>query len=126
MGYRFHLSCWNGDLTKVEWEARVAATEATFLVVLNLDASVDAVNEFKQFLKTITAETVGWVPITSSTWLITAPGVQLEQMFKICVDSFPVQRHSFTVVELATGEGLAFDPKERIVYEVYPPGKLKE
>lgn len=118
---RFHIGTMNADLSRETWSASVAEVKADFLLAINAnrkgrDAKLDA--SYAELLHALKRETTGAVAITGSTWLINAK-MQLEALFRLVVDHLGIAHHAYTLIQLQSGDGLAFDPEAGAVYEIF-------
>jgi hypothetical protein len=118
---RFHLSVWNKDMTRIEWEAAKVSTGGTFLVAIDLQMGgidPDIAKNYEASIRALSEGARGRQSISQNIWLFDKDD-QLEGMFQTLVDTLGVN-HSFSVVELGTGEGLGYSAKRREVYEIAP------
>jgi len=84
----------------------------------------DIAANYEAVLRELSEGTRGRQDLSQFVWLFDKDE-QLEVMFKVLVNHLGAMHHNFTVVELATGEGLGYNAKRRVVYEI-SSGKRRE
>ena len=116
---RFYIGKWTGD--KVLWNAANNAAEGNFLITFDLafDAPDEDIGKrYRAALAKLAEAASGQRQLSPFTWLF-ALDAKLTEVFQTIVDHVGVDYHSYTAVDLKSGEGLAYDADKRVVCEFY-------
>lgn len=102
------------------WRAKNATVEGNYLVTVTLGFGQDAnpAEKFKAALVKLGREATLGKQLSKYCWLF-ALDLRLNVVMQTLVDHLGVDHNSFTVVDLKSGEGLAYDAEKRIVSEFY-------
>ena len=114
---RFYIGKWSGD--KVVWNAANSAAEGNFLVTFDLafDAPDEDIGKrYRAALAKLGEAAREHRELSPFTWLF-ALDAKLNEVFQTIVDHIGVDYHSYTAVDLESGEGLAYDADKRMVCE---------
>ena len=104
------------------WKASNVATEGNILVTVELSfAGQDAkpLDRYKAALLELDKEATKRRQLAKYSWIF-ALETPLTDVFQTLVNHLGVEFHSYTVADLASGEGLAYDAEKRVVCEFYP------
>ena len=116
---RFYIGLTQDE--KELWKASNVAAEGNFLVTVELSfAGHDPkpVERYKTALLALDKDATQRRQLSNYCWVF-ALDARLVDVFQILVDHLGVQHHSYTAVDLRSGEGLAYDAEKRVVCEFY-------
>ena len=116
---RFYVGLTVDD--KEVWKASNVAVEASYLVSAELSFSGQdpkPAERFKAALVALGKEATHGKQLSRFCWVF-ALEARLNDVFQTLVDHLGVEHHSFTAVNLKSGEGLAYDAEKRAVCEFY-------
>jgi hypothetical protein len=116
---RFAIAIFDKDVKNIVWQAENEAVEGQFLVAFDFGLAVDdkLPERYKDALLELTEKATARQDLSERMWLFSAD-LSLNQVFQIFVNNLGVEHHCYSVTELATGEGLAYNAKRRVVYEI--------
>jgi hypothetical protein len=116
---RFYVGLTDKD--KEIWKASNVAAEANFLVSVELSFSGQdgkPSERFKAALLALGRDAAQGRQLSKYAWVFALES-QLNDVFQLLVDHLGVEHHSYTAVDLKSGEGLSFDAERRVVAEFY-------
>lgn len=116
---RFYIGHSEGD--KEIWKASNVAAEANFLITVELSfAGQDPkpTERYKAALLALGQAATQRRNLSKYTWIF-ALDSRLTEVFQTLVDHLGVEHHSYTAVDLRSGEGLSYDAEKRVVCEFY-------
>ncbi len=116
---RFYIGLTAGE--KEIWKATNVAAEGNFLITVELSfAGLDPkpVERYKAALVALGKDATNRRQLSKYCWVF-ALDARLVDVFQILVDHLGVEHHSYTVADLKSGEGLAYDAEKRVVCEFY-------
>jgi hypothetical protein len=116
---RFYVGKWEGD--KAVWNAGNATAEGNFLVTFDLafDAPDEDIGKrYRAALAKLEEAASVRRELSAFTWLF-ALDAKLNDVFQTIVDHLGVDYHSYTAVDLKSGEGLSYDAEKRVMCEFY-------
>ena len=91
------------------WKATNAAAEGNFLITIELSAQDPrSAERYKAALTTLDRDAAKRRQLSKYAWIF-ALEARLNDVFQILVDHLGVEQHSYTAVDLKSGEGLSFD-----------------
>jgi hypothetical protein len=108
------------DLTKPVWIAENKPVQGRFLVTLDLGlGAVDpkVADAYKEALQSLNKSATARQDLSQYIWIYTS-ALSLEEMFQTLVHSFGSTHHNYSAIDLTCGEGLAYNAKRRVVYEI--------
>jgi hypothetical protein len=104
------------------WRAStVAAAECNFLVTVELSVSGQdpkPTERCKAALLALGKSTAARWNLSRYSWVFSLD-CGLNEVFQTLIDHLGVEHHSYTAVDLRSGEGLSFDAEKRVAYEFY-------
>ena len=114
---RFYIGREEG--AKEIWRASNVALEANRVVTVDFGSvSEGGPERFKAALVKLARNASAARSVSSNTWIFELDS-KLNEDFQILVDHLGVEDHSYTIVDLRSGEGLSYDAKNRVVCEYY-------
>ncbi|MBI4192104.1 MAG: hypothetical protein HY525_16385 [Betaproteobacteria bacterium] len=116
---RFYIGHSEGD--KEIWKASNVAAEANFLITVELSfAGQDPkpAERYKAALLALGKDATKRRPLSKYCWIFSLDS-KLIEVFQTLVDHLGVEHHSYTAVDLKSGEGLSYDAEKRLVCEFY-------
>ena len=116
---RFYIGLTAGE--KEIWKATNVAAEGNFLVTVELSFAgqdLKPVERYKAALVALGKDATNRRQLSKYCWVF-ALDARLVDVFQILVDHLGVEHHSYTVADLKSGEGLAYDAEKRVVCEFY-------
>jgi hypothetical protein len=116
---RFYIGKWAGE--KSLWNAANATAEGNFLITFDFafDAPGDDIGKrYRAALAKLGEGAREQRELSAFTWLF-GLDAKLNEVFQIMVDQIGVDYHSYTAVDLNSGDGLAYDADKRVVCEFY-------
>ena len=112
----------HGEQDEPIWSATNQEIRSDYLVVLDWvlgGKDPELVKHYKDAVEALTEISVARQDLSQNTWLFSI-GRSLPDVFNTVLFTVGPEHHSFTVVELSSGEGIGFNSKRRCVYEIYP------
>jgi hypothetical protein len=114
---RFYVGLSRND--KEVWKAANVAAEGNFIVSADLsEQDPKSAERFKNAMTVLGRDANQRRQLSRYSWLF-ALEARLNDVFQMLVDQLGVEHHSYSAVDLKSGEGLAFDPEKRVVCEFY-------
>ena len=116
---RFYIGLTEDE--KEIWKAKNAAAEGNILITVELSfAGQDPrpVERYKAALLALGKDATQRRQLSKYCWIFSL-GVRLNDVFQTLVNHLGVEQHSYTAVDLKSGEGLSYDAEKRVVCEVY-------
>ena len=116
---RFYIGLTEGE--KELWKASNVAAEGNILITVELSfAGQDPkpVERYKAALLALGKDATKRRQLSKYCWIF-ALDARLNDVFQTLVDHLGVEHHSYTAVDLKSGEGLSYDAEKRVVCEVY-------
>lgn len=116
---RFYIGLEDGE--KELWKAANVAAEGNVVITAELSfAGQDAkpVERFKAALLALGKDATKGRQLSRYCWIFEHDG-RLNDIFQTLVDHLGVENHSYTALNLRSGEGLAYDAEKRVVCEFY-------
>ena len=104
---------------KEVWKATNTAAEGNFLITIELSGQdPKSVERYKAALTALGKDAAQRRQLSKYAWIF-ALEARLNDVFQTLVDQLGVDQHSYTAVDLKSGEGLSFDVEKRVVCEFY-------
>ncbi len=116
---RFYVGYSEGE--KEIWKASNVNAEANFLVTVELSfagGDPTPTDRYKAALIALGKEATKRRNLSRYAWIFSLDS-KLNEIFQTLVDHLGVEHHSYSAVDLHSGEGLAFDADRRVVCEFY-------
>ena len=116
---RFYIGLTEDE--KELWKASNVAAEGNILITVELSfAGQDPkpVERYKAALLALGKEATQRRQLSKYCWIF-ALEARLNDVFQTLVDHLGVEHHSYTAVDLKSGEGLSYDAEKRVVCEFY-------
>ena len=116
---RFYIGLAQDE--KEIWKAANVATEANFLITVELSFSGQdpkPAERYKAALLALGKDADKRRQLAKYSWIF-ALEARLNDVFQTLVDHLGVEHHSYTAVDLKSGEGLSYDVEKRVVCEFY-------
>ena len=116
---RFYIGLTEDE--KEIWKASNVAAEGNILITVELSfAGQDPkpVERYKAALLALGKDATKRRQLSKYCWIF-ALDARLNDVFQTLVDHLGVEHHSYTAVDLKSGEGLSYDAEKRVVCEVY-------
>ena len=116
---RFYVGLTENE--KEIWKASNVAAEANFLITVELSfAGQDPkpMERYKAALLALGKDATKRRQLSKYSWIFSLDS-KLIDVFQTLVDHLGVEHHSYTAVDLKSGEGLSFDAEKRVVCEFY-------
>ena len=114
---RFYVGLAENE--KEVWKATNADAEANFLITIELSAQdPKSAERYKAMLSALDKDAAKRRQLSKYVWIF-ALEARLNDVFQTLVDQLGVEHHSYTGVDLISGEGLSYDVEKRIVCEFY-------
>jgi hypothetical protein len=116
---RFYIGLEESE--KELWKASNVTSEGNFVVTVELSfAGQDGkpLERYKAAMLALSRDATKRRQLSKYSWLF-ALEARLNDVMQTLVDHLGVEHHSFTVAELKSGEGLAYDAEKRVVCEFY-------
>jgi len=116
---RFYVGLTENE--KEIWKASNVAAEANFLITVELSfAGQDPkpMERYKAALLALGKDATKRRQLSKYSWIFSLDS-KLIEVFQTLVDHLGVEHHSYTAVDLKSGEGLSFDAEKRVVCEFY-------
>ena len=116
---RFYIGLTEGE--KELWKASNVAAEGNILITVELSfAGQDPkpVERYKAALLALGKDATKRRQLSKYCWIL-ALDARLNDVFQTLVDHLGVEHHSYTAVDLKSGEGLSYDAEKRVVCEFY-------
>ena len=116
---RFYIGLTEDE--KELWKASNVAAEGNILITVELSfAGQDPkpVERYKAALLALGKDATKRRQLSKYCWIF-ALDARLNDVFQTLVDHLGVEHHSYTAVDLKSGEGLSYDAEKRVVCEVY-------
>ena len=103
------------------WRASTVAAECNFLVTVDLSLSGQdpkPTERCNAALLALDKNTSARCKLSRYSWIFSLNS-GLNEVFQTLIDHLGVEHHSYTAVNLRSGEGLSFDAEKQMVYEFY-------
>ena len=101
------------------WKAANAAAEGNFLITIELSGQdPKSAERYKGALTALDKDAAKRRQLSKYVWIF-ALEARLNDVFQTLVDQLGVEHHSYTAVDLKSGEGLSYDVEKRVVCEFY-------
>src|SRR3990172_6780112 len=103
------------------WRAANAAAEGNFLITVEISFSGQdsrPAERYKAALLALGKDAANRRQLSKFSWLF-ALEARLNDVFQTLVDHLGAEHHSYTAIDLQSGEGLSFDAEKRVVCEFY-------
>lgn len=116
---RFYVGLTQDE--KEIWKAANVAAEANFLITVELSFSGQdskPAERYKAALLALGKDADKRRQLSKYSWIF-ALDARLTDVFQTLVDHLGVEHHSYTAVDLKSGEGLSYDAEKRVVCEFY-------
>jgi hypothetical protein len=116
---RFYIGLEDGE--KELWKAANVTTEGNFVVAVELSFSGQdgkPLERYKAAMLALNRDATKRKQLSKYSWLFSLDA-RLNDVMQTLVNHLGVEHHSFTVAELKSGEGLAYDAEKRVVCEFY-------
>ncbi len=116
---RFYIGLTEDE--KELWKASNVAAEGNILITVELSfAGQDPkpVERYKAALLALGKDATKRRQLSKYCWIF-ALDARLNDVFQTLVDHLGVEHHSYTAVDLKSGEGLSYDAEKRVVCEFY-------
>ena len=116
---RFYVGLSENE--KEIWRAANASAECNILVTFELSFSGQdprPAERYKAVLLALGKEATKRRQLSRYGWIFSLE-VRLNDVFQMLVDHLGVEHHSYTAVDLKSGEGLSYDAEKRVVCEFY-------
>ncbi len=116
---RFYIGLEDGG--KELWKAGNVAAEGNIVITVELSfAGQDAkpVERYKAALLALGKDATKRRQLSKYCWIFEHDG-RLNDIFQTLVNHLGVENHSYTALNLRSGEGLAYDAERRVVCEFY-------
>jgi hypothetical protein len=116
---RFYVGLEDGE--KELWKATNVTVEGNFVVMVELSFSgqdAKPLDRYKAAMLALSRDATKRRQLSKYAWVF-ALEARLNDVFQILVNHLGVEHHSYTVAELKSGEGLAYDAEKRTVCEFY-------
>lgn len=116
---RFYIGLEDGE--KELWKAGNVTSQGNFVVTVELSFSGQdgkPLERYKAAMLALNRDATKRRQLSKYSWLF-ALDARLNDVMQTLVNHLGVEHHSFTVTELKSGEGLAYDAEKRVVCEYY-------
>ena len=116
---RFYIGLVEDE--KEIWKAANVAAEGNFLVTVELSFSgqdAKPMERYKAAMLALARDATKRRQLSKYSWIFLLEA-RLTDVFQTLVNHLGVENHSYTVADLKTGEGLAYDAEKRVVCEFY-------
>lgn len=123
-GGRVYIGVWNDNEEEV-WCAANQAVSGQYLITMDLALGGHdprMAERYKAALMSLSEVATARQDLSQFTWLFST-SKSLEEVFNLIAQALEPEHHSFTVIELTTGEGLAFNAKRKIIFEISSDGR---
>lgn len=117
---RIHVAVYDKALQKEEWAAENRETGGRYLVTFDLAYGKDPgmVGNYGALLVKLKEMSRHYDGLSNCALLCTMD-TQLEAVFQVVLNHLGPNHHGFSVADLTRGEGIAYDPRNRVVSEFY-------
>ena len=116
---RFYIG--RAEDEKEIWKAANAVAEGNIMVTVELSFSgqdAKPAERYKAAMLAIGKDAARHRQLSKYSWLF-ALEARLNDVFQTLVDHLGIEHHSYTAIDLKSGEGLSFDADKRVVCEFY-------
>ena len=116
---RFYIGLAENE--KELWRASNVAAEGNFVISVELSFSGQdprPVERYRAALLTLGRDATKRRQLSRYSWLF-ALEAGLNDVFQTLVDQLGIEHHSYTAIDLKSGEGLSYDAEKRVVCELY-------
>jgi hypothetical protein len=115
-----YVGVWDEKNERELWRATNQPVHADFLVVLDMTTGgvdTEIAERYKAALLGLTKHAIARQDLSQYTWLFSTT-LSLKQVFNLLLTEIGVEHHDYSVIELATGKGFAYQARRRAVYEI--------
>ena len=116
---RFYVGLSEGE--KEIWKASNVVAEGTVVISVELSFSgqdAKPIERYKAALLALGRQATKRRQLSKYSWTF-ALDLKLNDIFQTLVDHLGVEYHSYTAIDLKSGEGLAYDAEKRVICEFY-------
>jgi hypothetical protein len=116
---RFYIGLSQDE--KEIWKASNVVVEANIMVTVELSFSgqdAKPAERYKAAMMAIGKDAARRRQLAKYSWIFSIDA-RLNDVFQKLVDHLGVEHHSYTAVDVKSGEGLSFDAEKRVVCEFY-------
>lgn len=121
---RFYMGEWDEKMQKEVWSASNKEVHGNYLVTVdpNIDGGDPDPGGREKFLsayQSISRISVMGKTLSPRVWLFCSPS-ELKGIFQCLVSAFGSKHHGYSTTDLLSGEGLAYHPVDKTIYEICP------
>lgn len=118
---RVTFGVWDEKAEKLLWTPTSKPVRAQYLVTIDLvrsgETAGDMEGRYVDFFKSLRGRATYEQSISPCSWLFDLP-MSLPEIFTHAINTLGADRFAFTLMDIGAREGLAYDCKRRIIFEI--------